>query len=270
MNDLEGLLEVARAAAAEGSRLLSTTGPGGVRAKGDRDFVTDLDVRIQSSVREYLGRVAPEIGFLGEELEPDEQEHDAPEYRWVLDPIDGTSNFIHGIPLCAVSLALAQNDVPILGVIAAPFLSLEYYASAGHGAFCNDHRIKTSHTQSVSNAIVSIGDYAVGDNAPAKNRQRLALTTALAAEVERVRMFGSAAIDLAWVAEGRTDACILLSNKPWDMSAGVVIARESGALVTDSDGRRHDVGSAHTVAAAPGIASALLDLVGTTLASVQG
>ncbi|MFE4457834.1 inositol monophosphatase family protein [Nocardia tengchongensis] len=81
-----------------------------------------------------------------------------------------------------------------------------------------------------------------------------------------MRMLGSAALDLAWVAEGRTDACILLSNKPWDMSAGVVIARESGALVTDSDGRHHHVHSAHTVAAAPGVSVELLDLVGVTLA----
>ncbi|MFE3028457.1 inositol monophosphatase family protein, partial [Nocardia tengchongensis] len=89
------------------------------------------------------------------------------------------------------------------------------------------------------------------------------------AQVERVRMFGSAALDLVWVAEGRTDACILLSNKPWDMSAGVVIARESGALVTDSDGRQHDVRSAHTVAAAPGVSAALLDLVRTTLSDAD-
>lgn len=269
MIGVEDLLEVARAATAEGGRLLRTGGPGSVHAKGDRDFVTDLDLRIQRSIREYLGQAAPEIGFLGEEREPNAAEHDVPEFRWVLDPIDGTSNFIHGMPLCAVSLALTQHDVPILGVIAAPFLNLEYYALAGHGAFCNDHRIKSSDTQSLSRAIVSIGDYAVGDNALAKNRQRLALTAALATQVERVRMFGSAALDLAWVAEGRTDACILLSNKPWDMSAGVVIARESGALVTDSDGRRHDVGSAHTVAAAPGVTTDLLDLVGATLAGVD-
>ncbi|MFF0633479.1 inositol monophosphatase family protein [Nocardia sp. NPDC004151] len=265
MNGLEDLLAVARAAAAEGGRLLSTSGPGSVQTKGDRDFVTDLDLRIQRSIREYLGRAAPDIGFLGEEQEPNTPEHGAPELRWVLDPIDGTSNFIHGIPLCAVSLALTRHDAPILGVITAPFLNLEYYAIDGQGAFCNDHRIKASETQSLPHAIVSIGDYAVGDNASVKNRHRLTLTTALAAQVERVRMFGSAALDLAWVAEGRTDACVLLSNKPWDMSAGVVIAREGGAHVTDSDGQHHDARSAHTVAAAPGVSAALLDLVGAAL-----
>ncbi|MFJ9368765.1 inositol monophosphatase family protein [Nocardia sp. NPDC101769] len=270
MKGLDGLLELARSATAEGGRLLGTVGPGEVHSKGDRDFVTDLDLQIQRSIREHLGRATPDIGFLGEEQEPNDPEHVAPEFRWVLDPIDGTSNFIHGVPLCAVSLALTQNDVPVLGVIVAPLLNLEYYASAGHGAFCNSHRIKASHTQSVSQAIISIGDYAVGDDASNKNRHRLAVTTALAAQAERVRMFGSAALDLAWVAEGRTDACILLTNKPWDMAAGVVIARESGALVTDSDGSPHTMHSAHTVAANPGISASLLELIAIAMEGAEG
>lgn len=110
-------------------------------------------------------------------------------------------------------------------------------------------------------AIISIGDYAVGEGADDRNRPRLALTAALAANVERVRMFGSAALDLAWVAEGRTDGCVMLSNKPWDTAAGVVIARESGATVTDTDGSAHTAGSRHTVAAAPGLSARLLRLL---------
>ncbi|MCP9621579.1 inositol monophosphatase [Nocardia otitidiscaviarum] len=263
------MLEIARGAAAEGSRLLTTAGPGEVRSKGDRDFVTDLDLRIQNSIRTSLSRATPDIGFLGEEQDASDGDA-ALEYRWVLDPIDGTSNFIHGLPLCAVSLALTHEDVPLLGVIAAPFLNLEYYASTGNGAFCNGHRIKASHTQSLGQAIVSIGDYAVGENADEKNRRRLALTTALATHVERVRMFGSAALDLAWVAEGRTDACVLLTNKPWDMAAGVIIARESGAVVTDSGGKQHSVNSRHTVATSPALAKPLLDLVAGALAGYAG
>jgi myo-inositol-1(or 4)-monophosphatase len=108
---------------------------------------------------------------------------------------------------------------------------------------------------------VSIGDYAVGANAQAKNQQRLRLTTFLAERVERVRMFGSAALDLAWVAEGRTDATVILANKPWDTAAGVLIAREGGALVFDSSGESHTFQSADTIAACPGLVDAVVSLV---------
>jgi myo-inositol-1(or 4)-monophosphatase len=154
--------------------------------------------------------------------------------------------------------------MPVVGIIRAPFLDLEYHACVGYGAFRDDVRIKSSHTSSLKDAIVSIGDYAVGVDASEKNRQRFAITTVLAEQVERVRMLGSAALDLAWVAEGRLDGCVLLSNKPWDTAAGVLIARESGAVVTDSDGSEHSLTAAHTIAASPTIAPLLLDLIATT------
>ncbi len=121
--------------------------------------------------------------------------------------------------------------------------------------------MRASRTSELTKAIVSIGDYAVGINAEAKNQQRLRLTTLLAERVERVRMFGSAAIDLAWVAEGRTDATVILANKPWDTAAGVLVAREAGALVLDSSGESHTFHSSDTIAACPGIADAIVSLV---------
>jgi myo-inositol-1(or 4)-monophosphatase len=102
----------------------------------------------------------------------------------------------------------------------------------------------------------------VGDGAEAENRARLALTGLLAARVRRVRMFGSAAVDLAWVAEGRVDALVMLNNRPWDTAAGVVIAREAGAAVVDAAGAPHTMRSRTTVAAAPGVLAGLLGLVG--------
>lgn len=264
MTRFDELLMVGRVAAEEGCRLLETSEPGRIIVKDDRDFVTDLDLRIQERVREFLSSRTPDIGFVGEEADEHEESDAEQPYRWILDPIDGTSNFIHGIPLCAVSLALAHKDVPVVGIIKAPFLGLEYYARTGHGAFRNDVRIKASRAVSLEDAIVSIGDYAVGLGASEKNRRRLALTTVLAGRVERVRMLGSAALDLAWVAEGRLDGCVLLSNKPWDTAAGVLIARESGAVVTDSDGSEHSLTAAHTIAASSSIAPLLLDLIATT------
>ncbi|WP_454196291.1 inositol monophosphatase family protein [Nocardia sp. Marseille-Q1738] len=211
-----------------------------------------------------MAAAAPEFDFLGEEFD-DRSAEISGRSMWVLDPIDGTSNFIHGLPLCAVSLALVQDGEPVIGVIGAPFLGLEYYAAAGQGAYGNDKPINASRTEMLSRAIVSIGDYAVGAEAELENKRRIALTAALAATVERVRMFGSAALDLAWVAEGRTDACVMLSNKPWDTAAGVVIAREAGAIVLDSTSRRHSLDSADTVAASPAVADEFMTLINKSI-----
>ncbi|MGO4617435.1 inositol monophosphatase [Nocardia sp. 2YAB30] len=254
------LLGLARAAVAKGCELLSTVGPGEIRAKGDRDFVTDLDRRIQDVMRDFLAEAVDGIGFMGEESE-DADIGPTEDYVWALDPIDGTSNFIHGLPLCAISLALVHRGQPIVGVIGAPFLNLEYQAAAGRGAFANDRRICVSDTAILGRAIVSLGDYAVGSGAAQKNERRFAVTAALAEKVERIRMFGSAAIDLAWVAEGRTDACVILSNKPWDTAAGVLIARESGAVVSDSTGNPHSFRSRDTIATTPRIAESLFAAV---------
>lgn len=251
---------VARSATEVGKKLLGSASAGTVQAKSDRDYVTDLDLRIQAEIRTYLAHATPSVGFFGEELEGHEVDHDA-EYMWVLDPIDGTSNYIHGIPLCAVSLALLHNRRPIVGVVAAPFLDLEYYATAGHGSYVNGRAISASRTASLRRAIVSVGDYAVGADARDKNKRRFAVTSALAEQVERIRMFGSAALDLAWVAEGRIDACVILSNKPWDTAAGVLIAREAGALVMDAAGDEHTFESRETIAANPRLADHLLPLL---------
>jgi myo-inositol-1(or 4)-monophosphatase len=163
--------------------------------------------------------------------------------------------------MSAVSLALTHHGVPVIGVISAPFLGMEYFASTGNGAFLNGSPIRASTTHTLHTAIVSIGDYAVGPDARRKNPHRIALTAALADNVERIRMIGSAALDLAWVADGRTDACVILSNKPWDVAAGVVIAKEAGAAVTDATGQPHGISSAETIAATPGIADELTKLI---------
>ncbi|WP_280316555.1 inositol monophosphatase family protein [Nocardia wallacei] len=254
-------LVIARAAVAEGSKLLASGERGAVHLKGDRDFVTDLDRRIEEHVRGFLDREMPGYGFLGEE--GDDRAVDAGTGRvWALDPIDGTSNYIHGLPLCAVSLALLHDGVPAVGVVSAPFLDLEYFAAAGCGAFRNGDPIRASGCETLGGAIVSIGDYATGDDAALKNRRRLAITTALAANVERVRMFGSAALDLVWVADGRTDGCVSLSNKPWDTAAGVAIAHESGAAVVELSGDSHHLRSDSTIAVSPSLAAQLLRLIG--------
>lgn len=247
MNDLNHLLGVAQEAVEIGAKLMTTSAPGVVRAKGDRDYVSDLDLQIQHEIRDHLHQATHDFDFLGEE-EGGGAIDETTDYVWALDPIDGTSNFAHGIPLCATSLALVHRGEPIIGVITAPFLDQRYHAVKDRGAYCNGQPIHASNTTDLHRAIVTIGDYATGPGAAEKNQRRFAVTKTLAENVERIRMIGAASLDLAWVAEGRTDACVILSNKPWDMAAGTVVARESKALVIDAAGQPHSRRSTETIA----------------------
>jgi myo-inositol-1(or 4)-monophosphatase len=240
--------------------LVRTRAPGLVTAKGDRDMASEVDYAVERAVRDHLRERTPDIAVLGEE---DGVTGDtAGELLWVIDPVDGTANFVRNIPLCGVSIGLVERGRPIVGVIDLPFLGTRYHAAQHTGAYLGGRRIQTSMTTDLEDAIVAVGDYAVGEGAEAKNRQRIALTEHLAANVQRVRMLGSAVIDLAWVAEGKLDASITLSNKPWDSAAGVIIAREAGAKVIDHDGTEHEYTSSSTIAAAPSVAKKIVSLLG--------
>ena len=229
-----------------------------VSAKRDRDMVTDIDVRIERVVRGFVQEHCPEVAFLGEE---EGNAVGSGELQWILDPIDGTANFVKGIPLFSISLALVDGQEPVLGIIELPALGCRYSAALGQGAYCDDARIRVRPTARLNDAIVSLGDYAVGEYADARNLPRLAVTTRLAERVQRVRMVGSAAIDLAWVAHGRTDAAIIFGSHPWDIAAGVILVREAGGLVVDADGAKHTMLSGSTVAASAELLSELLELI---------
>lgn len=263
---LDQLAEIAHKAVTIGNDLIRTTRPQKVIEKADRDTFTDVDLRIEHEIRAYLAEVTPEIGFIGEEEGAGDQAADS-DLHWSLDPIDGTANFVHGVPLCGVSLGLMQGDRAIVAAIALPYTDLHYTAAHGHGAYVNGKPIRVSTTAELSKAMVAIGDYATGEDSAEKNKQRIALTAALAAQVERIRMFGSAAHDLTWLAEGRIDAAVIMSNKTHDIAAGVLIAREAGALVLDSTGHEHTSAAANTIAATPSIAEPLLSLVQTSIGS---
>jgi myo-inositol-1(or 4)-monophosphatase len=242
--------------------LHDANGYGRLKPKGDRDYASQLDLDIEHRLREHLEAATPDIGFFGEE-EGGQGDPDGP--QWVLDPLDGTVNFVHGLPLYAISLALLMGHQPVLGVIDLPATGTRYHAVRGHGARRNNQPMPAVETPAnLSSAIVAIGDYAVGERAEEKNRARLAVTARLAATALRVRMLGSAATDLAWLAEGHLDATITLSNNPWDMSAGVVLARETGHQVVDVDGNDYSLASSATVAAHPELLIELLTLLRAT------
>lgn len=220
------------------------------RSKGDRDPVTTLDIEIERAVGASLQHDAPHVAFLGEE---ESSATGTRELTWALDPIDGTANLIRGLPLFAISLALVRNDYPILGIIDLPALGQRYSAVHGQGAFLDGEPIQVRDSGGLADAMVSVGDYAVGKDANHRNELRLAVTGQLARQVLRVRMLGSAAIDLAWLAEGKTDACIILGSHPWDIAAGVIIATEAGAKIVDLDGAAHTLRAKATLAATPGL-----------------
>jgi myo-inositol-1(or 4)-monophosphatase len=222
-------------------------------------LVSDLDVAIERAVRGFFADQTPDIAFLGEE--EGRSGSDAAGWLWTLDPIDGTSNFAHGIPLCAISLALVRDGRPVLAIIDAPFIGERYHAVEGHGAHLGDTRLNVSDTARLRDAVVAIGDYAVGPQAARRNETSLATTVALTSRVHRIRMLGTIALDLAWVAAGRLDASITLANHPWDTAAGVLLAREAGATVTDMDGTPHTFDSAATIAAAPPLITPLTTLI---------
>lgn len=248
-SDLAELLPTANRAVDLAAEVLrAAEGPRKVTAKGERDYATDLDYEIEQRVRDQLARETPHIGFLGEE---EGRSGERAELVWALDPIDGTVNFVHGFPLYAISLALVAGDQPLLGVVDLPALQHRYLAADGYGAHRDGDRLPCPEPPpGLASAIVAIGDYAVGANAESKNRARLGVTARLAASVLRVRMLGSAAIDLAWLAEGHVNASVTLSNNTWDMAAGVVLARETGHIVVDRNGQAYGLTSAATIAAA--------------------
>jgi myo-inositol-1(or 4)-monophosphatase len=252
------LLAIAHQATDLAHNLIRTSAAGELTAKGDRDYASEVDYEIERRLREFLADATPGIGFLGEEHGYHRGENDR---IWTLDPIDGTVNFAHTIPLCAISLALVQDDQPILGVIDLPFLGTRYHATQGAGAYQGSRRLAVRQANGLSDAVVALGDYAVGNESEQINEQRLAITRALANSVLRIRMLGSAAIDLAWLAEGRIDAAVALSNHPWDVAAGIIIAREAGAHVLDLDGTNHTPVSHATIGVTPSIERDLLTLL---------
>jgi myo-inositol-1(or 4)-monophosphatase len=254
IDEQASLLSLAHEAMDLASKHLQGHRPTKVIPKQDRDMVTDLDVEIENMVQAFLRERHPEIGFLGEE---NGRVGDTGTY-WVLDPIDGTANFIHGLPLCGIILCLIQDGKTVLGLVDLPFLDQRYHAIAGGGAYVNGAQIKVSGTTDLSEAMVSVSGYGTGPQRGKRNKITFALEEQLADKAQKVRSLGSVAIDLAWVAEGKLDANLTLGNKPWDTAAGVLIAREAGAVVLDSDGGEHNLDSRCGLATTPGLKDALV------------
>jgi myo-inositol-1(or 4)-monophosphatase len=223
---------------------------GALIGKGDRDFATDVDLRIESEIRTSLAEATPDIPFLGEEGDGQDRVRGV---RWVLDPIDGTINFARDSPLCSISLSLVIDGQPVLGIVDTPLLGERFIARQDEGAYLNGARISVTEVVGLHEAIVGVSDFKVGAGSEEENRIHLEALARLAHESLRVRMLGSAALDLAWLAAGRLNATLMLSNLPWDVTAGLLLVREAGGVVFDYDGSSHDADSRYTIASVPSL-----------------
>jgi len=246
MYDLDDALAIARDAVRAASELLAgaTGNIGPVRTKsGVRDLVTEWDTRTEALIREHLHRAAPGVPILGEEAGA--SGGGDTRRRWLIDPIDGTVNFTHGLPMWGVCVSLEEDDEPVVGVVAAPALGWTFSARRGAGAFVNGEPLRVSTVTELSRAMLATGfpyDRATNPDNNFRQWQHFQRTAGAC------RRLGAASLDLCLVARGWLDGYWESRLKPWDLSAGAVIVREAGGAVTGIDGGPFRSASGHAVA----------------------
>lgn len=245
----ERLAETAGAIALEGRG--HRVPEAGTKSSGT-DMVTEFDLAAERSIRETLGRERPGDGILGEE---EGSSPGSTGYRWAIDPIDGTTNFFYGLPMWGTSVAVALDDSTVAGAVRLPALGRTYSAHVGGGATCNGRPIAVSTTERIDSTLVATG---FGYSADLRVSQA-AIVTRLIGRVRDIRRTGSAAVDLCLVAEGSVDAYFEEHLNDWDVAAGLLIAAEAGARISDLDGGPVHPGS--VVAATPGVHRALLEVL---------
>jgi myo-inositol-1(or 4)-monophosphatase len=224
-----------------------------VSLKGPGNFVTAADRRAEETLYTELMKARPGYGFLGEE--GGRREGADKTHTWIVDPLDGTTNFLHGIPQFAISIALEREGTVVAGLIYNPANEDMFIAERGKGAFLNEQRIRVAGRKLLGDAVIACG-------LPHQGRGDLALsrkeTGAMQEHVAGLRRFGAAALDLAWVAAGRLDGYWERDINPWDMAAGIILVREAGGFVTDCDGGEDMFHKGHIVAGNDVIQKALL------------
>ena len=202
-----------------------------VSQKGPSDFVSNADHKSERILREELSKARPTFGFLAEESGA--HAGTDPEHRWLIDPLDGTTNFLHGLPHFAISVGLEKAGEVVAGVIYDPIKDEMFVAEKGSGAFMNDRRLRVSARKALGDSLMATGIPFRGRGDPAVFTRQLEFAMR---ETAGVRRFGSAALDLAYVAAGRYDAYWEEGLSPWDVAAGILLVREAGGYVSDLKG----------------------------------
>jgi myo-inositol-1(or 4)-monophosphatase len=217
-----------------------------VARKGPRDYVTEADRASEEAIVEVLRTAYPDHAVLGEEygLQGPEQA----EFQWIIDPLDGTTNFIHGLPTYAVSIALLHRGQVTQAVVYDPSRNELFTASRGGGTFLNDRRVRVSGRTRYAEAL--LGAYWPGSTHPGMGGGRFA---AMAEGSSGVRRMGATVLDLAYVASGRLDGFCGVNLKPWDLAAGSLLVLEAGGLIADFDGEQGWMDSGNVLAGTPKI-----------------
>lgn len=206
--------------------------------KGVTDLVTETDKAVEDFLKRELAELLPEAAFIGEES-ASAADAQGESLCWIVDPVDGTTNFVHRIPAVAVSVALCEKNLPLFGIVDAPILGECFYAARDSRAFCNGEPVGVSGATRLIDSVVGTGfPYDAGEHLP----EILNRIGKILPATQGLRRFGSAAIDLCWVACGRLDAFYEADLKPWDMAAGWLIVMEAGGEVSDFFGKEPGFG----------------------------
>ncbi|QDM33756.1 inositol monophosphatase [Tardiphaga sp. vice352] len=202
-----------------------------ISMKGPANFVSLADKRAEEMLYTDLNKARPGYGFLGEE--GGNREGTDKSHMWVVDPLDGTTNFLHGIPHFAVSIGLLREGVAIAGLIYNPANDELYMAEKGSGAFLNDSRLRVAGRKQLNECVIACGLPHIGRGDHELSRREM---SALQPKVAGLRRFGAASLDLAFVAAGRLDGYWERNLQPWDIAAGIVLIKEAGGTVGDIHG----------------------------------
>lgn len=227
-----------------------------VSNKGPSDFVSAADVKAEKTLRAELAKARPRFGFLMEEsgaVEGEDKRH-----RWIIDPIDGTTNFLHGIPHFAISISLQMDDEILAGLVYNPIVEEMFYAEKGKGAYLNDRRLRVSSRNRMSEAVMATG---IPFHGRPGHDAFLAQMGRVMKDVAGIRRMGTASLDLAYVAAGRCEGFWESGLQPWDIAAGILLVREAGGFVTDFKGGKDVLTTGNVVAANAKLHKQLLDMV---------
>lgn len=229
-----------------------------VQRKGNHDYVSEVDKMAEQAIVETLLEAYPEHAILAEEGGAQGKSEAQSEYLWIIDPLDGTTNFLHGFPQFAVSIGLQHKGVLTQAVVFDPTRNELYTATRGRGAYLNDRRLRVSKQIRLEDALIGTGfpyrDFS-GLEAYLKIFQELITKAA------GVRRPGAASLDLAYVAAGRYDGFWEAGLKSWDMAAGMLLIQEAGGLVTDFEGGENVLGSGNIVCGTPKVFAQLLNII---------
>jgi len=213
-----------------------------VSLKGPANFVTLADKRAEEMLYTDLAKARPGYGFIGEE--GGHREGADKSHTWIVDPLDGTTNFLHGIPQFSISIALAREGTMIAGVIYNPANEELYIAERGKGTFLNDQRLRVAGRRKLDECVIGCGLPHLGRGNLELSRQEL---TEIQSRVAGLRRFGAASLDMAFVAAGRLDGYWERDLQPWDIAAGQIIVREAGGIVTGIAGDDNALTTGHVV-----------------------